>query len=196
MQRKTVILLSLLLLAACSGSDLQSLMSDSFSPWGAVYNAARDERSVADIGFDKAISTQIKGALLNQDGERGLKVKVYCYLRMVTLLGQLEDDNFKAFALATAWATEGVRGVTTHWETPSNPGTGMADLEIAARLRAALVADEDLSATQIEAEVFSGKVYLIGMVRSPQDAYRAVAHAQAVKGVTGVTSLLNFPRPN
>ncbi len=195
MQRKTVILLPLLLLAACSGADLQSLMSDSFSPWGAVYNAARDERSVADIGFDKAISTQIKGALLNQDGERGLKVKVYCYLRMVTLLGQLEDDNFKAFALATAWATEGVRGVTTHWEAPS-AGTGMADLEIAARLRAALVADEDLSATQIETEVFSGKVYLIGMVRSPQDADRAVAHAQAVKGVTGVTSLLILPRPN
>ncbi len=150
---------------------------------------------MADIGFDKAISTQIKGALLNQDGERGLKVKVYCYLRMVTLLGQLEDDNFKAFALATAWATEGVRGVTTHWEAPS-AGTGMADLEIAARLRAALVADEDLSATQIETEVFSGKVYLIGMVRSPQDADRAVAHAQAVKGVTGVTSLLILPRPN
>ena len=38
-----------------------------------------------------------------------------------------------------------------------------------------------------------GKVYLLGMVRSQKDADRAVAHARATNGVTGVISLLIPP---
>jgi osmotically-inducible protein OsmY len=75
---------------------------------------------------------------------------------------------------------------------PGLAGTAAADLQIAARLRAELVGDQNISATQIEAEVFGGRVYLIGIVRSQQDEDRALAHAMAVKGVTGVTSFL-FP---
>jgi len=56
------------------------------------------------------------------------------------------------------------------------------------------VADKEVSATQIEQEVFGGKVYLIGMVRSQKDIDKAVAHAKGVKGVTGVVSLLLPPR--
>lgn len=54
--------------------------------------------------------------------------------------------------------------------------------------------DKNLSATQVETEVFAGKVYLLGMVRSQKDADRSMAHAKAVKGVTSVTSLLLAPK--
>jgi hyperosmotically inducible protein len=178
---------ALVLLTACAIPDFDFV---SYPPWTTVYNAARDERNVADILFDKAISTQIKTALLQENGELGLRVKVYCFLRRVTLLGQVDDDAFKALAVATAWETEGVRGVATGWVAPGRAGTAAADLEIAARLRAALVGDQDISATQIEAEVFGGAVYLTGMVRSQQDAGRALAHARWVRGVSSVISLL------
>ncbi|OGR34357.1 MAG: hypothetical protein A2051_01175 [Desulfovibrionales bacterium GWA2_65_9] len=181
--------LTLILLTTCALPDFDLI---TYPPWSTIYNAARDERSVVDILLDKAISTQIKTALLQENGELGLKVKVYCFLRRVTLLGQVDDDAFKALAVATAWETEGVRGVGTGWVAPGRTGTTAADLHIAARLRAALVGDQDISATQIEAEVFGGRVYLIGIVRSQQDEDRALAHAMAVRGVTGVTSFL-FP---
>jgi hyperosmotically inducible protein len=87
-----------------------------------------------------------------------------------------------------------VKGVSTHWEAPGKTDTTAADIEIATKLRAALVADKEISATQIETEVFGGKVYLLGMVRSQKDADKAVAHARGVAGVTGVTSLLIPPR--
>ncbi|MDP3427615.1 MAG: BON domain-containing protein, partial [Humidesulfovibrio sp.] len=128
--------------------------------------------------------------LLQQNGELGMRVKVYSFLRRVTLLGQIGDADFKAFALATAWEAQGVRSVDSAWVDPGLAGNTAVDLEIAARLRAALVGDEDLSATQIEAEVFSGQVYLMGMVRGQQDADRAAAHARALPGVASVTSLL------
>lgn len=165
-----------------------------FTPWGGIYEVARDERSVGDITADKKITTTIKSALLKKDGTLGLAVKTYCFLGRVTLLGQLADEGFKSLAVATAKATKGVRSVTTYWEPLGKEGGTKADLEIATRLRATLIEDKELSATQVETEVFGGKVYLLGMVRSQKDADRAVAHARATKGVTGVTSLLIPPR--
>jgi hyperosmotically inducible protein len=189
MQRKIPILaamsLSLSLALALPAKPAQA-----YTPWGAIYDAARDERSVGTITADKKISTTIKSTLMNRDGKLGLAVKVYCYVGRVTLLGQLADEKFKDFAVATAKKTKGVKGVTAHWEEPGKTDTSAADVEIAAKLRSALVGDKDISATQVEAEVFGGKVYLVGMVRSKKDAAKAVAHAKAVKGVTGVVSLL------
>lgn len=185
--RHIAVVLASALLSACSLVDLPT---PPFTPWGTIYGAARDERSVQEILFDKAISTQIKGALLNRSGGLGLNVKVYSFRRRVTLLGQLADDDLKAFALATAWEADLVRSVSAHWVPPEEGGGAFADLEIAARLRAALVADENISATQIELEVFGGQVFLVGMVRGQKDVDRAVAVAQGIAGVTGVTSLL------
>jgi hyperosmotically inducible protein len=182
MQRKLLctLTLAMLLVLPC--------IAQAFTPWGAVYDAARDERSVGDITADKEISTKIKAALVDKDGKLGLAVKVYCYMRKVTLLGQLADAKFKEFAVATAKKAKGVKGVATYWEPVSD--TTAADTEIAAKIRAALVGDKDISATQIEQEVFAGKVYLIGMVRTKKDADKAMAHAKSVKGVTSVVSLL------
>ena len=169
-------------------------LASAYTPWGAVYDAARDERSVATITADKKISTSIKATLVDKDGKLGLAVKVYCYVGKVTLLGQLADEKFKEFATATAKKTAGVKHVSTHWVEPGKTDTTAADAEIAAKLRAALVGDKEISATQVETEVFGGKVYLIGMVRSQKDVDKSVAHAKAVKGVTGVTSLLVVPK--
>lgn len=180
-----IILAALLSIPALAGA---------FTPWGAIYDAARDERSVGTIAADKKISTSIKSTLVNKDGKLGLAVKVYCYVGRVTLLGQLADEKFKDFATATAKKAKGVKSVSTHWEEPGKTDTTAADVEIATKLRAALVADKEISATQVETEVFGGKVYLIGMVRSQKDADKSVAHAKAVKGVTGVTSLLVVPK--
>jgi hyperosmotically inducible protein len=161
-----------------------------FTPWGSIYEVARDERSVGDIAADKKISTTLKTTLLDRDKKLGLAVKVYCFLGRVTLLGQIGDDSFKAFSVNAAKKTRGVKSVSSYWEDPGKEDTTAEDLEIAAKIRAALVADKNISATQIEQEVFGGKVYLIGLVRAKSDAQKAVAHAKAVKGVTGVVSLL------
>jgi len=195
--RKTFMLAAAfgLAVALCPSAQAGPLsLAQALTPWTSIYEVARDERSVGDIASDKKITTSIKAALLQRDGKLGLAVKTYCFLGRVTLLGQLADEGFKAFAVATAKKTSGVRGVATHWEAPGKEGTTAADLEIAAKIRAALVADKAISATQVECEVFGGRVYLLGMVRSQADAAKAVAHAKGVSGVKNVTSLLIPPR--
>lgn len=165
------------------------------APWSTVYGVARDERGVVDIAMDKGIATDIKALLVNKDNALGLKVKVYCFVGRVALLGQLADEEFQRFAVEAAGRERGVKSVDVYWEPPTEGGTLAADLEIEARLRAALVADKSLSSTQIEIEVFAGKVYLLGMVRTGRDADRAVEQAKLTPGAAEVVSLLTPTRP-
>ena len=51
---------------------------------------------------------------------------------------------------------------------------------------AALVADPDLKATEINVETFKGNVQLSGFVASPEDIAKAVAKVRDIKGVKSV----------
>lgn len=157
-------------------------------PWTTIYGVARDERSVETIAKDKKIATEIKAELMKRDEKKGFAVKVYCFTGRVFLVGQLNDTAFRDVAAKTAKAASGVRAVTSYFLPESD--TLKADLEIAAKVRAGLVADKDLSATQIESEVFNGTVVLLGMVRDSKDVKGAVAVARKISGVKEVKSFL------
>lgn len=165
-----------------------ALASVAWTPWGAIYGSARDERSVGDQATDKKISLGIKGDLADKDSKMALKVHVYCFLSHVYLVGGINDTAFRAFAVKTAKGTEGVKKVTDYFVPESD--TTSADLELAAKVRTELIGNGDLSSTQIEQEVMNGEVVLLGMVRTKADAALAVKVAKSVKGVRKVTSFL------
>jgi hyperosmotically inducible protein len=165
-----------------------ALTSLAWTPWGAIYGSARDERSVGDQAADKKISLSIKGDLADKDSELALKVHVYCFLGHVYLVGAVNDAAFRAFAVKTAKGTEGVKKVTAYFKPETD--TTADDLELAAKVRAELIGNGDLSSTQIEQEVMNGEVVLLGMVRTKADAALAVKVAKGVEGVRKVTSFL------
>lgn len=169
-----------------------AMISIAWTPWGAIYESARDERSVGDQTIDKQISLTIKGNLADRDGNKALQVHVYCFLRHVYLVGAINDKKFRAFAIKTAKSTKDVRKVTNYFVKESD--TTADDLEIAASVRAALIAEGDLSATQIETEVMNGEVVMLGMVRSKADAKLAIKIAKGVEHVRKVTSFLIPPK--
>jgi hyperosmotically inducible protein len=169
-----------------------ALACAAWTPWGAIYGSARDERSVGDQAADKKISLSIKGSLADRDAKMALKIHVYCFLRHVYLVGAIDDRAFRDFAVATARKTDGVGEVYTHLVDETDTMTD--DLEIAARVRAALIGEENLSSTQIETETMNGEVVMVGMVRSKDDARLAVRIARGVEGVRKVTSYLIPPR--
>nr|WP_321256101.1 BON domain-containing protein [uncultured Pseudodesulfovibrio sp.] len=159
-----------------------------WTPWGAIYGSARDERSVGDQAADKEISLSIKKTMADKDGEKALQIHVYCFLKHVYLVGAINDTAFQSFAVKTAKSTKEVKKVTKYFVKESD--TTADDLEIAASVRAALIAEGDLSATQIEQEAMNGEVVLLGMVRSKKDAQLAIKVAKSVEGVRKVTSFM------
>ena len=179
-------------LAACTLIICFAMMSTAWTPWGAIYESARDERSVTQQADDKRISLDIKGKMADRDGKKALKVHAYCFVSHVYLVGAIDDKAFRSFAVKTAKSIKGVKKVSTHFVKESDTMTD--DIEIATKVRAALIAEGDLSATQIETETMNGEVVMVGMVRSKQDAKLAVKIAKGVEGVRKVTSYLIPPK--
>lgn len=72
--------------------------------------------------------------------------------------------------------------------TAKREGTGeyVDDTVITTKVKAALVADPDLKAREINVETFKGTVQLSGFVSSRDDIEKAVAVARNVDGVTAV----------
>lgn len=169
-----------------------AMISVAWTPWGAVYESARDERSIGDQATDKAISLGIKKDLADRDGNMALKVHVYCFLQHVYLIGAINDGAFRKFAVKVSKETKDVKTVTKYFVKESD--TMSDDLAIAAKVRTALIAEGDLSATQIETEVMNGEVVMVGMVRSLADAKLAAKVAMGVDGVRKVKSFLIPPK--
>jgi osmotically-inducible protein OsmY len=72
--------------------------------------------------------------------------------------------------------------------TPTREGTGeyIDDSLITAKVKAALVNDPVVKATEVNVETFKGVVQLSGFVSSPQSAQKAVDIARGVEGVKSV----------
>lgn len=70
--------------------------------------------------------------------------------------------------------------------TQSSLGETIDDTVITARVKTALVADDDLSASEINVETFRGEVQLSGFVSESSDIARATEVASDVPGVVSV----------
>jgi len=72
--------------------------------------------------------------------------------------------------------------------TPKQEGTGeyIDDSLITGKIKAALVADPELKASEINVETYKGTVQLSGFVGKPEDIPKAVQLARDVKGVKSV----------
>lgn len=70
--------------------------------------------------------------------------------------------------------------------TAKTAGEYVDDAVITTKVKAALAADPNVKATEVNVETYKGDVQLSGFVAQPGDAQRAVEIARGVKGVTSV----------
>jgi osmotically-inducible protein OsmY len=91
--------------------------------------------------------------------------------------------RFSAFFLAVMLVS--VLGCAS---TTTQEGTGeyVTDTWITGKVKAALVADDQVKATEVNVETFKGVVQLSGFVSSSAAMYQAVRVARGIKGVTSV----------
>ena len=91
--------------------------------------------------------------------------------------------RFSAFFFAVMLVS--VLGCTS---TPTQEGTGeyLTDSWITTKVKAALVEDSQVKATEVNVETFKGAVQLSGFVSSQAAMNEAVRIARGIKGVTSV----------
>jgi len=80
--------------------------------------------------------------------------------------------------------------------TAKREGTGeyIDDALITGKVKAALIADPDLKATEINVETYKGTVQLSGFVAAPEHIPKAVQLARDIDGVKGVKNAIAIKR--
>ena len=80
--------------------------------------------------------------------------------------------------------------------TAKREGTGeyIDDAVITGKVKAALVADPQLKATEINVETYKGTVQLSGFVSSPEDITKAVQMTRDISGVKSVKNDMTVKR--
>lgn len=93
-----------------------------------------------------------------------------------------------AHTLKTLFASILVLAMVACAPTETKQGTGeyIDDALITSKVKAALAADPEVKATEVQVETFKGDVQLSGFVSSPDSVKKAVDLARKVEGVRGV----------
>jgi hyperosmotically inducible protein len=139
--------------------------------------------------MDSAISSKIDESLEASTEVKARQVNVQTREAVVYLTGIVDSEDSRREAGRIAWHTAGVDGVVNDLTVGERTvGDWVDDTLISSRLKAMLIADTGVRASDIDVSSSQGVVTLIGRVRSTamkQDAERIA------RGIAGVTDVHN-----
>jgi len=157
----------------------------------AVGSAVSDERSIKQHVDDVAIASNIDARLVAEKDMASRWVSVEVIDGVATLTGYLPTQEQIDRAIYICKNVKGVVDVRSelHVGTPSTRSL-FKDSWITTQVKTALLRDKLTSGFGIHVETVNGKVYLQGVLKSPEQRYRAKWIARNTKGVTAVVDLL------
>ncbi len=137
--------------------------------------------------MDSAISSKIDESLEASTTVKARQVNIQTHEAVVYLTGIVDSEDARREAGRIAWRTAGVNGVVNDLTVGERTvGDWVDDTLISSRLKAKLITDTDVRASDVDVSSSQGVVTLIGRVRTnamKQDAERI---ARAINGVTDV----------
>jgi hyperosmotically inducible protein len=139
--------------------------------------------------LDSALSSKIDESLEASTAVKARQVNIQTHEGVVYLTGVVDSEDARREAGRIAWRTAGVDGVVNDLTVGERTvGDWVDDTLISSRLKAKLIADTGVRASDINVSSSQGVVTLIGRVRTSamkQDAERIA------RGITGVTDVHN-----
>ncbi len=138
-----------------------------------------------------AIATKIRKGLLDTGVKNLMALDVFCHRGVVVLVGVVEPGSkLGERGVAIAGSIEGVKRVETYL-VPAQPSK-LSDFTISTKLKARIIGDGDLKASQVDMAVIAGHVVLTGVVDRQAKIDAVGRHARAVEGVTTVKSYMQI----
>lgn len=161
-------------------------------PYRAMAKAASSEESVHAQVDDDRLKMALREALLTSNAAAVVHVTPYVYMGHVYLVGFVDGAAQRQKVPAAAQGIAGLRSLDTYLPDQPAESQTASDLSLKGEVKAALALDRE-RVTQIDLEVLAGDVVLLGVVSNQTAIDSAVAAAQGVAGVTGVTNFLLLP---
>lgn len=146
-------------------------------------------RSTGETLDDASIATRLKASLLADSMTDGLEIDVEVDRGRVQLNGFTDSDEEIEKAGEIAESIEGVVSVDNNLRVSDGArrtGQYIDDTTLTAKIKAALIDNQDVNAVQVDVEVNNGKVSLGGFVDSNMERREAVKTARDVNGTRSV----------
>ena len=171
---------------------LQGCMNAAVSGAQVVYNRHALQRNL----HDQYVTMRVYKALkVDDDRFNGTNISISTYNNEVLLAGQVQNAQQREEAFRIAKEIPHVSQVYNliTVASPSSTLTKLSDAWVTAKIKAQLIASNDVDATQIKVTTENGTVYLMGIVE-PNEAQAAVDIASTTEGVERVVKAFSYIR--
>jgi hyperosmotically inducible protein len=165
---------------------------------GACVSTSTQE-STGEYIDDAGITARVNTALIEDDTVKARQVDVETFRGVVQLNGFVDTAQAKARATEVARSVEGVQEVQNNLTvaTGDRPvGEVVDDATITAKVKTALIGNEDTKAMQINVATREGVVQLSGFVDDLEEKSAAEQLARNVPGVVSVDNELEIKTMN
>jgi len=184
-------------LAACSKTEAPASAPAATPPETSApaVNTPVESTTIGTDIDDSMLTANVKAALLDNIDIKSFDIKVETRKGEVMLSGFVDSPSQIEGALAIAHAVPGVVSVINSISLKGEPitlGTKVDDAVITTRVKAALMADDNIKGADISAVTRDGVVQLSGFVNNQGQIDRALEVARSIEGVSSVSNELTL----
>mgnify|MGYP000595340137 FL=1 len=184
MKIKLIILFFLgLILNACVGVS-------STGVFGTGVSIAIDPRSVGTQIDDSIMQKNLATRILLVDKDYFLSVKTKVLDGRIFLTGKVEDPEEKLKLTKLAWETHGVRSVRNDIKIKEqfNFQQSAKDILITSQLRAALILNKNIKATNYQIDTYKKKIYIYGISITADEKNLVLTEAKEILDVEDIVA--------
>ena len=156
----------------------------------AAIAAGTTEKGLSTSVGDTVIFAKLKDKFIKSDQSLVTGISSSVNNGSVLLTGRVETQEQKFLATKLAWEIKGVSEVVNEVVVSQKPSLKdrAKDVSAGAQLRAALIADKNVSSLNYSFDVVDGVIYLSGVAEDAAERDRVIAHAQKVKFAKNVVN--------
>ena len=176
-------MIALFMLIGASSLMLSGCAPAAVGIGSAAIAAGTTEKGLSTSVGDTVIFAKLKDKFIKSDQSLVTGISSSVNNGSVLLTGRVETQEQKFLATKLAWEIKGVSEVVNEVVVSQKPSLKdrAKDVSAGAQLRAALIADKNVSSLNYSFDVVDGVIYLSGVAEDAAERDRVIAHAQKVK---------------
>jgi len=179
--RIILIVFAFLIFAGCVGTATTGI-------FGTGVSIAIDPRSIGTQIDDSVMQKNLSGRLILRDKSYLLKVNTKVLDGRIFLTGSIDDPEEKLQITKLAWETKGVRSVKNDLKIKENFNFKQSakDLLITSQLRAALIFNKKIKATNYQIDTYKKKIFIYGISLTSEERKEVISEAKEILDVDDV----------
>jgi len=182
MKNKVILLfLMFVFLSGCLGVSSSGV-------FGTGVSIALDPRSLGTQIDDSVMQKNIVGRLLLRNKNYLISVKTKVLDGKIFLTGKVDDPEEKLHITKLAWETKGARSVKNDIKIREdfNFRQSAKDLLITSQLRAALIFNKKIKATNYQIDTYKKKIFIYGIALTAEERKDVINEAKEILDVKDV----------